>query len=93
MLGLAVYSGEGYDSVLAKTMPLIGGGTLFPGEVPTGTALSAARARVGPGPMRKLFEQSTRDATAEGRSERGPGRRIFDLPVTSFDGTCGGAGR
>jgi hypothetical protein len=48
VLGLGLFSGEGYDSVLAKMVPALSG-PLPPGAVPTGSALSQA----GPGWTRR----------------------------------------
>src|SRR5437879_2987744 len=55
VLALALYSGEGYGSVLAKMAPHLRGGTLMPGNVPSASALSQSRARLGERPMYRLF--------------------------------------
>jgi hypothetical protein len=76
VLGLCLFNGEGYDSVLARTMPLLGG------VVPSGAALSQARGRVGEAPVRCLFE-----AGAAVAPEPGLGSMAFGLELTAFDGT------
>lgn len=83
VLGLALHSGEGYTSVLAKMGPYLHGGTLLPGRVPSASALSQARVRVGADPMRHLF-------LAQGASAPAPREAdgFFGLEVTAFDGTC-----
>lgn len=84
VLALALHGGEGYDGVLAKTMPHLHPGTLPPGAVPSGAALSQARARLGEAPVRELFT-----ALAAGSAPRsGPGRLFHGMVMTGFDGTC-----
>jgi hypothetical protein len=84
LLGLVLHSGEGYDSVLAKMAPHLRGGTVLPGQVPTASALSQARVRLGAQPMRALFRQcAARGASAD---QRGMG--LYAMVVTAFDGTC-----
>jgi hypothetical protein len=55
VLGQGLFSGEGYDSVLAKLVPALSGPLPAGAGVPTGSALSQARARVEekgvPGPV------------------------------------------
>jgi hypothetical protein len=82
VLGLALYGGEGYDSVLAKTMPHLPGGSLS--RVPSGSALSQARMRLGPGPVEALFvlHNATRAPSC------GPGSVWRGMVMTGFDGTC-----
>jgi hypothetical protein len=78
VLGLGLFSKEGYDSVLAKVFPAVAAPA--PGRgVPTGSALSQARARVDA----KVFQ-----ATAA-RPDPGPviGAWEFGLELTAFDGT------
>jgi len=83
-LALALHGGEGYDSVLAKTMPRLHGGTLVPGAVPSAGALSQARARLGPAPLQALFTRQ-----AGGRAAgAGPGSVWRGMVMTGFDGTC-----
>ena len=57
VLGLGLFGGEGYDSVLAKVIPLLSG-PLGPGAVQTGPALSQARARVNEKVFQALFQAS-----------------------------------
>jgi hypothetical protein len=78
------YGGQGYDTVLARVVPQIPG-ALAPGApVPTGSALSQARARLAASgePMRELFEQTAR--TTEPATA---GCSAFGLVLTAFDGT------
>jgi Insertion element 4 transposase N-terminal len=83
-VGLGLYGGQGYDTVLARVVPQIPG-ALAPGApVPTGSALSQARARLAASgePMRELFEQTAR--TTEPATA---GCSAFGLVLTAFDGT------
>ena len=83
VLGLCLFSREGYDSVLARVMPRVPGG-LGPGvAVPTGSALSQARARLVGEPLRVLFEASAQ----VDQPGPVPGGTAFDLELTAFDGT------
>jgi Insertion element 4 transposase N-terminal/Transposase DDE domain len=84
VLALALHSGEGYDSVLAKVMPHLRAGTLPPGAVPTVAALSQARERLGERPVRELF---TALAATPGTRPM-PGARFHGMTMTGFDGTC-----
>jgi Insertion element 4 transposase N-terminal/Transposase DDE domain len=82
VLGLGLFSTEGYDSVLAKVFPAVAAPA--PGRgVPTGSALSQARARVDAKVFQSLFQ-----ATAA-RPEPGPvtGGWEFGFELTAFDGT------
>jgi Insertion element 4 transposase N-terminal/Transposase DDE domain len=82
VLTLGLFSGEGYDSVLAKVMPALG--STPPGaKVPTGSALSQARDRVDEKVFQALFQ-----AGAE-RPEPGPvvGATGLGLELTVYDGT------
>lgn len=82
VLGLCLFSGEGYDSVLARVMPLLGGAAAVGGAVPSGAALSQARGRVGEHPVQHLFE-----ASAAAPPAPGIGAEAFGLELTVFDGT------
>src|SRR6266704_840712 len=86
ILGLCLFVGEGYDSVLARVLPRLPGVLAPGGPVPTGSALSQARTRlVGHGePMRELFE-----ATAAVAEPATAGSTAFGLVLTAFDGTVG----
>jgi hypothetical protein len=83
VLGLGLFSGEGYDSVLAKVMPALAGSVPPGAGVPTGSALTQARARVDEKVFQSLFR-----ATA-GEPDQGPvvGATEFGLELTAFDGT------
>jgi hypothetical protein len=81
VLGLCLFSGEGYDSVLARVFA----------DAPTGPALSQARARLKGEPLRELFE-ITAAGPARGAGEQGeggpaPGSTAFGLTLSAFDGT------
>jgi len=84
VLGLALHSGEGYDSVLAKMAPHLRGGTLLPGQVPSASALSQSRVRLGEQPLYRLFLAQAADRPPA----HGPGAYALGLHVTGFDGTC-----
>jgi hypothetical protein len=80
VLGLCLFSGEGYDSVLSRVVPALAPGA----QVPTASALSQARARLAGQPVRALFEAAAgrRPAAAV------PGAEAFGLELTAVDGTC-----
>ena len=85
ILGLCLFSGEGYSGVLARLWPLLGTfnpGLLLGGPV-SAVALSAARARLPVAVMRGLFEAG---AVRSG-VEPGYGQRVFGFLVTAVDGT------
>ena len=82
VLGLGLFSTEGYDSVLAKVYPAVA--TPVPaGAVPSGSALSQARTRVDEKVFQALFQ-----ATAA-QPDPGPviGAYEFGLELTAYDGT------
>lgn len=82
VLGLCLFSGEGYDAVLARLVRVVAG-PLPPGTaVPTASALCQARARLGEEPLRMLFA-----ATAAAQPAPGPGSMAFGLELTAVDGT------
>jgi len=62
VLGLCLFSGEGYDSVLARVLS----------DPPTASALSQARARLADDSMRELFEVTAADPAglADGKDEK-----------------------
>lgn len=67
VLGGCLYSGEGYDSVLARVVPAAA--VRAPGaKVPTSSALCQARARLGEAPMRALFELTAASPLAPGQT-------------------------
>jgi len=80
VLGLCLFSGEGYDSVLARVVP-----GLVPGAaVPTGSALSLARGRLAGQPLKALFDAVVGTPVAASV----PGGQAFGLELTAVDGTC-----
>jgi hypothetical protein len=85
ILGLCLFSGEGYAGVLGRLWPLLG--TFNPGLLLSGpvsaVALSGARARLPVAVMRGLFEAGA----ARCGIEPGCGQRVFGLLVTAVDGT------
>jgi hypothetical protein len=80
VLALGLFSGEGYDSVLAKVIPVLSGPAV---TVPTGSALSQARARVD----EKVFQVLFQATAAEPDSGPVVGACAFGLELTAFDGT------
>src|SRR6266498_1682049 len=78
VLGLCLFSGEGYDSVLARVVPAVAPGA----AVPTASALSQARTRLSGQPLKALFA-----ATADRQVTEAPGCGAFGLELTAFDGT------
>jgi hypothetical protein len=83
VLGLGLFSGEGYDSVLAKVMPALAG-SLPPGQaVPTGSALSQASARVDEKAFHALFHATVDEPVGEPVA----GATDFGLEMTAYDGT------
>lgn len=64
--------------------PHLRGGTSMPGHIPSASALSQSRARLGETPMHRLFLQHA----AAAPPTRGPGACAFGMEVTGFDGTC-----
>ena len=77
-----LFPGEGYDRVLARSFG-IPGLRFWPGPVPTGSALSQARERLGEHALRRLFEIDA----ATGDAELGLSALWHGLEVTAFDGT------
>jgi Insertion element 4 transposase N-terminal/Transposase DDE domain len=77
-----LFPGEGYDRVLARAFGLPGL-RFRPGRVPTASALSQARERLGEHAVRRLFEI---DAEA-GDAELGLTALWHGLEVTAIDGT------
>jgi hypothetical protein len=85
ILGLCLFSGEGYAAVLGRLWPLLGTfnpGLLLGGPV-SAVALSVARARLPVAVMRGMFEVA---ASCLG-GEPVCGQRVFGLLVTAVDGT------
>lgn len=85
ILGLCLFSGEGYAGVLGRLWPLLGTfnrGLLLSGPV-SAVALSQARSRLPVAVMRVLFEAGAARVGVESAC----GQRIFGLLVTAVDGT------
>lgn len=82
VLVACLFPGEGYDQVLARAFG-IPGLRFWPGPVPTASALSQARERLGEHAVRRLFEL---DAAA-GDAELGLTALWHGLDVTAIDGT------
>jgi DDE family transposase len=79
-----LFAGQGYDQVLRAVFAMPGLDPLAPGTpVPTGPALSKARARSGEHVARKAFELDA----ARTDAELGIGSLWHGLEVTAFDGT------
>jgi hypothetical protein len=83
VLGLGLFSEEGYDSVLAKVMPALAASAPPGAGVPTGSALSQARARVD----EKVFHVLFCATAGEPDGEPVVGGTEFGLELTAFDGT------
>jgi hypothetical protein len=82
VLGLCLFSGEGYDAVLARVFA----------DPPSGSALSQARARLEGEPLRELFEITAAgpapgEAAGQGGGAPAPGSTAFGLTLSAFDGT------
>ena len=82
VLAGCLFPGEGYDQVLARAFG-IPGLRFWPGPVPTASALSQARERLGEHALRRLFEIGAED----GDAELGLSALWHGLEVTAFDGT------
>ena len=79
-----LFAGQGYDQVLRTAFAMPGLDPVAPGTpVPTGPALSKARARSGEHVARRAFEL---DAARAG-AEPGTGQLWHGMEVTAFDGT------
>ncbi len=79
----ALFPGQGYDMVLARSFSMPGARVRPGTPVPTGPAFSQGRARLGEQPMRRAFElDAARDDVplAEGGT-------AFGLELVIFDGT------
>jgi Insertion element 4 transposase N-terminal/Transposase DDE domain len=82
VLAGCLFPGEGYDRVLARAFG-IPGLRFRPGPVPTGSALSQARERLGEHAVRRLFEIGAET----GDAELGLTALWHGLEVTAFGGT------
>ena len=77
-----LFPGEGYDQVLARAFA-IPGLRFWPWPVPTASALSQARERLGEHAVRRLFEMGAE----AGDAELGLSALWHGLEVTAIDGT------
>ncbi|HEX6522521.1 MAG TPA: IS4 family transposase, partial [Streptosporangiaceae bacterium] len=82
VLVACLFPGEGYDGVLARAFGLPGL-RFRPGKVPSGSAFSQARERLGEQALRKIFELDA----ARGDAELGIAALWKGLEVTALDGT------
>jgi hypothetical protein len=80
ILALALFSGNGYRAVW-RELAHSGGGAA--GAVPSSTALTQARRRVGVQPLRELFARLRGPRAADGA----PGAFLCGLRLVSWDGT------
>ncbi|MCA1679090.1 MAG: IS4 family transposase [Actinobacteria bacterium] len=86
VLGLGLYSSSSYEEVMRMLVDGLGwqSGWQRPWAVPTKAALFKARARLGPEPLRALFDQ-----VAKPLAERDSAGGFYrDLRLVSIDGTC-----
>lgn len=84
VLGLCLFTGQGYPSVLARLWPLLGAfnPAIWMWATVSASALSQARARLPVAVMRRLFEGLAGAVLVEVA-----GLRVFGLVVTAVDGT------
>jgi hypothetical protein len=79
----ALFPGQGYDMILARAFAMPGTRVRPGTPVPTGPALSLARARLGEEVMRRAYEiDAARDDVPQGA-----GGTAFGLELVIFDGT------
>jgi len=86
VLGLGLYSSSSYEEVMRMLVDGLSwqSGWRAPWAVPTKAALFQARRRLGPEPLRALFEQ-----VAEPLAKRQTAGAFYrDLRLVSIDGTC-----
>jgi hypothetical protein len=79
----SLFPGQGYGMVLAKAFAMPGAPTRPGTPVPTGSAFSLARARLGEQPARRAFELDA----ARGGVPLTAGGSAFGLELVIFDGT------
>jgi len=84
VLGLCLFTGQGYPGVLARLWPLLGAfnPSIWARATVSGPALSQARARLPVAVLRSLFESLAGAVLVEVA-----GLRAFGLVVTAVDGT------
>jgi hypothetical protein len=78
-----LFPGQGYDMILARAFGMPGARVRPGTPVPTGPALSQARARLGEEAMRRAFELDA----ARGDVPLAAGGTAFGLELVIFDGT------
>ncbi len=83
VLAGCLFPDQGYDSILAKVFGLPGLHRKLGITVPSGPALSGARALLGEQVMRKIFELDAARADVV----PGAGSTAFGMELTAFDGT------
>jgi hypothetical protein len=86
VLGLCLYCGQGYTSVIARLWPLLGwfNPAVVLWDPVSAAALSTARARVPAGVLRAVFEAG---AAAGAAAAATAGSVVFGLVLTAVDGT------
>jgi Insertion element 4 transposase N-terminal/Transposase DDE domain len=86
VLGLALYSSSSYEEVIRMLVDGLSwaSGWRSPWSVPTKGALAQARARLGPDPLRALFEQVAVPLATPAT----PAAWYRGLRLVSVDGTC-----
>jgi hypothetical protein len=86
VLGLALYSTSSYEEVIRMLVDGLSwaSGWRMPWSVPTKGALAQARSRLGPEPLRELFEQVAVPLATPATA----GAFYRDLRLVSIDGTC-----
>jgi hypothetical protein len=86
VLGLALYSSSSYEEVIRMLVDGLSWaeGWRSPWSVPTKGALAQARSRLGPEPLRALFEQ----VAVPLATPQVAGAFYRDLRLVSIDGTC-----
>jgi hypothetical protein len=86
VLGLALYSSSSYEEVIRMLVDGLSwtAGWRSPWSVPTKGALAQARSRLGPEPLRALFEEVARPLATPATA----GGFYRDLRLVTVDGTC-----
>jgi transposase IS4-like protein len=86
VLGLALYSSSSYEEVIRMLVDGLSwaSGWRTPWSVPTKGALAQAHSRLGPEPLRGLFEQVAVPLATPAT----PGACYRELRLVSIDGTC-----
>ncbi len=86
VLGLCLYCGQGYASVIGRLWPLLGwfNPVVVLWDPVSAAALSSARARVPAGVLRAVFEAGAVAGAAAGAAA---GSVVFGLVLTAVDGT------